>query len=167
MNAQESSLDKNISINRKGFTIIEVLMAMSIFLIGFLAVGSMQIAAVNGNTSARMRTSASILTGDIVEQLMRCPYNTLAGCTINRYPENDPYPEGDPLADGNHPGPSTADWYEDDPDGSGPDGTYQVRWVVKENGDLTIKEIDVFVRWQRGGRNNSVQYSFIAAAADL
>jgi prepilin-type N-terminal cleavage/methylation domain-containing protein len=99
-----------------GFTIIEVLMAMTIFLIGFLAVGSMQIAAVNGNTSARMRTSASILAADVVEKLMRCPYDS-TDCSIVRYGEDDP------LKLGRHPDPDIQLWFADDPDGNGPDGT--------------------------------------------
>ena len=143
---------------------IEALMAMAIFLIGFLAVSSMQISAVNGNTSARMRTSASILAGDIVEQLLRCPYES-SGCTIVRTHERNgitvqQWSEPDPLSVGPH-GPKP-----DDPDGDGPDRTYEVRWEVIEP-QPGSKEIDVIVRWQAKGKNNSVQYTFIAADATL
>ena len=88
MDAHTFSLKNKLSIADNGFTLIEVLMAMVIFLVGFLAVGSMQISAVNGNTTARMRTSASILAGDIVEQLMRCPYDTSGGCSVVRFDED-------------------------------------------------------------------------------
>jgi len=165
MNAQTFSLKKNISTADSGFTLIEVLMAMTIFLIGFLAVASMQIAAVNGNTSARMRTSASILAADIVEQLMRCPYDS-SGCTLTRDNETDgeQYSDNDPLAIGRHPDPGV---YTDDPDGDGPDQEYDVWWVVANGPDADSKQIDVFVRWQKGAKNNSVQYSFLAANANL
>ena len=144
MNAQARSFSKHIAVDSRGFTMIEALMAMAIFLIGFLAVSSMQISAVNGNTSARMRTSASILAGDIVEQLLRCPYES-AGCSLIR----PNYTENDPLALGAHPGPAATDWFDDDPDEGGPDRAYQVRWFVANGPEVGSKEIDVIVRWQK------------------
>ena len=63
MNKKKFSINDMLAGNR-GFTIIEVLMAMAIFLIGFLAVGSMQISAVNGNKSARRRPRQARATGD-------------------------------------------------------------------------------------------------------
>jgi prepilin-type N-terminal cleavage/methylation domain-containing protein len=148
---------KSLKLNEtQGFTLVEIMIAMAIFLIGFLAVGSMQISAVNGNASARMRTSASILAGDIIEQLMRCPYESSA-CSIIR-PD---YSHIDPLGFGDH-GP-----FDDDPDGDGPDGAYQVRWTVANGPEPNSKTIDVIVGWQKRGKDNSVQYSFIAADANL
>ena len=41
MNAQARSMIKHTAVNNNGFTMIEALMAMAIFLIGFLAVSSM------------------------------------------------------------------------------------------------------------------------------
>jgi prepilin-type N-terminal cleavage/methylation domain-containing protein len=148
--------------DNNGFTMIEVLLAMAIFLIGFLAVGSMQISAVNGNSNARLRTSASILAGDIVEQLLRCPYES-DDCSLIR----DTYTEDDPLAFGAHPGPSANDWFDDDPDGNGPDRTYEVRWFVGNGPETNSKAVDVIVRWRKRGRDKSVQYSFVAADANL
>jgi len=142
--------------DNKGFTMIEVLLAMAIFLIGFLAVGSMQISSVNANSNARLRTSASVLAGDIVEQLLRCPYES-ATCSLIR----TGYSELDPLAFGAH-GP-----FDDDPDGSGPDRSYEVRWFVANGPEANSKAVDVIVGWRKRGRDNSVQYSFVAADANL
>ena len=58
-----------------GFTLIEVLLAIAIFSIGILAVGSMQISAVNNNASARMRTEATLHAAEKMETLMVVPYN--------------------------------------------------------------------------------------------
>ncbi len=158
----QASIKKSKLNEAHGFTMIEVLLAMAIFLVGFLAVGSMQISAVNGNNSARLRTSASILAADIVEQLLRCPYESSA-CSLIR----TDYTENDPLGFGAHPGPSTDDWFSDDPDGGGPDRSYQVRWFVANGPEANSKSIDVIVRWQKKGQENSVQYTFLAADANL
>ena len=56
--------------NEKGFTLIEVLIAVAIFSIGILAVGSMQIGSTGRNTGARISTEASIWSRDQVESLM-------------------------------------------------------------------------------------------------
>ena len=56
--------------NNRGFTLIEALFALAIFSIGILAVGSMQISAINNNALARMRTEATILASETVEELI-------------------------------------------------------------------------------------------------
>jgi prepilin-type N-terminal cleavage/methylation domain-containing protein len=68
---------KNIfkhSHKEQGFTLIEVLMALAIFSIGILAVGSMQLKSTGGSTNARILTEASIWGQDRVETLMSVPY---------------------------------------------------------------------------------------------
>ncbi len=65
----------NNSHKYQGFTLIEVLIALAIFSIGFLAVGSMQLRSTGGSTNARIRTEASIWTQDRVETLMSLPYD--------------------------------------------------------------------------------------------
>ena len=63
------------SYKERGFTLIEVLIAMAIFSIGILGVGTMQIRSTTGNTSARIRTEASVWAQDRVETLMLLSYN--------------------------------------------------------------------------------------------
>ena len=53
---------------------IEILVAMSIFAIGILAVTSMQIRSISQNASARMQTEAASLAVDRMEQLLAMPY---------------------------------------------------------------------------------------------
>jgi len=71
------AIETEISMSRgnPGFTLIETLLAMAIFSIGILAVGSMQIAGVNNNASARMRTEATVLASEKVEELMSLDYD--------------------------------------------------------------------------------------------
>jgi type IV pilus assembly protein PilV len=59
----------------QGLTLIEVLIALAVFSIGVLAIGSMQIKAINGNASARMQTEATAYAVDRVERLLALPYD--------------------------------------------------------------------------------------------
>ena len=61
----------------EGFTLVEVMIGMAIFLIGFLAVGSMQIAAINGNADAREATEAATRATDQLETLIALPYDSI------------------------------------------------------------------------------------------
>lgn len=63
------------SIKVSGFTLIEVLVAIAIFSIGFLALGSMHISATNNNLSAGMRLEGTTLAARQMEQLMIADYN--------------------------------------------------------------------------------------------
>ena len=65
--------------DHQGFTIIEVLMALSIFAIGILAVWSMQLAAISNNASAKLRTEATLLAAKWAENRLSIDYATLVG----------------------------------------------------------------------------------------
>jgi len=56
--------------DENGFTLIEILIAMTIFAIGILAVGAMQISAIKGNTFSNDLTEASTIAQDQVELLI-------------------------------------------------------------------------------------------------
>jgi type IV pilus assembly protein PilV len=62
-------------IPNRGYTLIEVLIAMSIFAVGFLAVASMEIMAISQNASARMQTEATAKAVDRLERLLALPYD--------------------------------------------------------------------------------------------
>lgn len=59
----------------KGFTLIEVLVAITIFSIGILGVAQLQLSSVSGNATSRMQTEATIFISDRIEQLMAAQYN--------------------------------------------------------------------------------------------
>jgi prepilin-type N-terminal cleavage/methylation domain-containing protein len=69
----ESQIEK--ITGHQGFTLIEILVAMAVFAIGFLAVGSMQISAIENNASARTRSEATVLAADKFEDLMSVGYS--------------------------------------------------------------------------------------------
>jgi len=66
-----------------GFTLIEMLIAITILAVGMLAVASMQVAALQTNGKAARYTEASNLAQDRLERLLSLPYNDpgLAGGT--------------------------------------------------------------------------------------
>ena len=64
--------------NNKGFTLVEVMIGMAIFVIGYLAVASMQMIAIKGDTSARKTTEAATLATNQLETLIVLPYDNIA-----------------------------------------------------------------------------------------
>jgi type IV pilus assembly protein PilV len=63
----------------EGFTLVEVMIGMAIFFIGFLAIGSLQLTAINGNAGAREATEAATRATDQLESLIALPYDSIVG----------------------------------------------------------------------------------------
>ena len=85
--------------NEKGFTIIEVLMAISIFAVGMLAVATMQISAIKVNSRANHLTIRTTYAMDRLEQIMAWVYtnanlvdNNPNVLVVTTYPDFDPNP---------------------------------------------------------------------------
>ena len=58
-----------LSKNNRGFTLLEVVIAMAIFSIGILAVGSMQMWNTKNNTTGNFTTQATMLAREKIEEL--------------------------------------------------------------------------------------------------
>ena len=58
-----------LSKNKRGFTLLEAVMAMAIFSIGILAVGSMQLWNTKNNTTGNLTTQATMLARQKIEEL--------------------------------------------------------------------------------------------------
>ena len=100
----------------EGFTLIEVLIGISIFAVGLLAVAAMQTSAIQGNFSAAQLTEVNTWGMDKLEELMALPYA-------------DPWLE----AAGNFPGVDAAgNTHQDPPTTAG----FTVRWNITD-GDAT------------------------------
>ena len=64
--------------NHQGFSLIEVLIAISIFSIGILAIASMQSTSIDNSSSAMMQTEMSAWAADRIETLIALPYSDAA-----------------------------------------------------------------------------------------
>lgn len=59
--------------NQQGFTLLELLIAISIFAIGLLSIAGMQITAIRTNSSANTLTAGSALAAGILEEILAWP----------------------------------------------------------------------------------------------
>jgi len=60
----------------KGFSLIELMIAIGIFSIGISAIVTMQVSAISGNSGARKIADVLVLAEDQLENLMALPYNS-------------------------------------------------------------------------------------------
>lgn len=63
--------------NEKGFSLLEVLIALVILAVGLLALGNMQVMGIGGNASGQKITTATTLAQDALEGMTNVPYNTV------------------------------------------------------------------------------------------
>ncbi len=73
-----SMIDKCISLDEKGFTLIEALVAMGIFSIIMLATATMLFTGMSASASGNSRFIAGAIAQGQVDTLMRMPYANIA-----------------------------------------------------------------------------------------
>lgn len=61
-------------VDQKGFTLVEVLIAVTVFAVGLLALGQTQLVSLHGNGFARSITEASSLAQSKLEELKILPF---------------------------------------------------------------------------------------------
>ena len=129
--------------NEKGFTLLEVIVAISILTIGLLAIASMQVSAIRGNASAYGITEATSWASDQIEKLTVLPY--------------DHADLQDPDGDGSAGLEDATESTDDNPNPPPTHGKYKVYWNVAmdDTADGT-KTVNVIVTWKDHGIQKSV-----------
>lgn len=132
---------------QEGFTLLEVIIAISILTIGILAVASMQISSIRGNSFAGGVTEGTTWAGDQVERLMALPWD-------------DPLlqdTDGDAAAGLNDTGFDNDPDTQADADQQAIEGRYTINWNVADDTPITdTKTINVTVTWTDHGVQKNV-----------
>ena len=76
----------------KGFTLIEVMIALTIFAVGMLAVATMQLSAIKVNARAHRLTQRTTYAQDKIEELVALPYADTA--LDSAIPHSEENPDG-------------------------------------------------------------------------
>ena len=123
--------------NESAFTLIEVLIAIVILSFGLIAVASMQVVAIQINSSASKITRASTLVQDKIEALLALPYTHAD------------------LSDSEDVGVC-----ESHTEASPPEG-YSLTWCVDQDASNSSKTIDVTATWTSSGQQKSFSLSVV------
>ncbi len=145
-------MTKLLKNNQQGFSLIEIMIAVTIFTIGILATGAMQMKAVSGNSFASGLTEATTVAQAQMEKLMALSYNDSA--------LNDT--DNDKTAGLNDASAATADGSSQY---TGQTGTvYNIFWNVAVDSPVTnTKQIRIIVKWTAKTSARQITLNFIKA----
>lgn len=158
-------------INDRGFSLIELMIAMVLFSIGMMGIANMLQTSTNGVNSGRHVTEANMLASDLMERLTMLSYD-------------DTTDNSDPLDDVDADGTgqdADSDLVDDDGGNFGLDdataatadhyitnGTYTVYWnIAVDHPAVNMKTIKIIVVWQAAFEGTqgqrSASFDFIRA----
>lgn len=130
---------QDLSGAEAGFTLLELLLAITILTVGMLAVGIMELSSAQQNAAAYRITESATLASDRLEKLMRLPYDHADLAAGDMAPSQD------------------ADAVDNNLDGvideAGETGNIAIAWNVSEDSPIeNSKTVTVTVtRTHRGG----------------
>lgn len=146
--------------NQRGFSLVEVVIALSIFTVGLLAVASMQMQSVSGNFSARNASESSYLAQNMVNELSFRPY---AHADLISDVDGDGTVEIELTEDLNGNGSIDDDDVHSQVINS-VEGNYVFRWGVDDNVTLdNTKTITLDVQYPGGGVQKQTRLVFVKA----
>ena len=141
------------NMGKSGFTLIEVLIGLSILTVGILGVASMQISAIRGNNFSDSTTTALILAEQKMEDLLSKNYDD--GDLNNVNPDNDNILDSLTLIDHN-------ERVDENGETNNTRGYFRRIWNIDDdnpfNGNKTIR---VIVTWPHNLNQHKVFLSSI------
>jgi type IV pilus assembly protein PilV len=141
-------------LNERGFSIIEVMIAISILSIGILALASMQVAAMRGNSFAGSVTEGSTWALDQIEKLMNLPWDD---ASLQDTDDDDDAGLADIGFDNS---PAT----KGDADFMVIRGRYAIHWNVADDVvTANTRTVNVIVTWSDHGVQKSVSIQRVMA----
>ena len=145
-------LGKTVSSSR-GFSLLEVLLGITVFMIGMLGVTALNISSLKSSTFAGNMSEAVIIAGDKIEELMALPFDDVA--LNDKTPpadgtNQDPTNVGiDTVGGGNFGLDNTGAAADGSDTGIGKNNMYDVYWnvAVAEPLNEKTKTVNVIVEW--------------------
>jgi len=133
-------------LKQEGYTLIEVLIAITVLAFGLMAVATMQVTAIKTNAIASGMSQGLTLAQAKVEELMNLPYSALDDTDF------------DGTAGLNH----TVEGDDSDKDPLETHGRYTIYWNVAVDEPVTnSKTIRVIVTWPERGREKRIALDFV------
>jgi hypothetical protein len=176
MMKMDKSFFKKTVCNSRGFSLLEVLLGITVFMIGMLGVTALNISSLKSSTFAGNMSEAVIIAGDRLEALMALPFDD---ADLNDSPSpyddgtnEDLLPAGPPPGDGidddggnfglddTGTGAGEADHWEL---GVGKNGMFTRYWNVAIGEPLPdkTKTVNVIVEWDIKGKIRRMNMSTI------
>ena len=129
--------------NHKGFTLVEIMIAIFILVIALLGLISVTVMVIKGNSFSKTMTTATTLAKDKMEQLKNTSYGSLAGSTD--YAKLDSTVQATQTAE----------------------SIYTRRWIVSSDPPGSpaagMKKIEVTVTWNWQGTDHNAILTTIVA----
>lgn len=165
------NINKKQNLSNQGFTLIEVIVAITVLTIGILSLYSMQVSAINGNATANNLTTRSNWASDRIESLLSRPYDcnpVSAHChdldDVNGDGTNQPVDANGADSNGGNFGLDNATPATADGKSTSPDGRYTILWNVAVDTPVPhTKTIRVIVTSHDHGVIKTVPMTYIKA----
>jgi len=144
-------------LKQEGYTLVEILIAITVLAFGLLAVATMQVTAIKTNAIASGISQGLTLGQAKVEELMNLAYSAISDTDLDGTDE-DADDDGIDDDGGNFGLNDTGG----DSDNEEPNGRYTIYWNVAVNEPvISSKTIRVIVTWTEKGRNKSIKLDFV------
>lgn len=132
---------RQIFSEQTGFSLLEILIAITILAIGLLALAQMQITSIQGNAFSSRTTDATTLAQDALEQLMTLDYTDADLTSGSHPPGSQAQVSGTQLVGG---------------------VTYTISWNVTDNSPINnAKTVSMTVTWIDNTQQRTLSMQFI------